>query len=191
MPPLWNQRTPPAKIFGPIEIARVQLRGGFVAAVVEHDGRARTLAAIAIYRRHVRTVHAVVLELLVEGLHAHCADAFGNQIADRIIDHRGGDARIQAEAIRQIRGTVELTAAHVNLAFGRFAERDDARIQPVDQRTDRNKVQCAFLTNIKTVFHSSSPVSLVKQCRCWPKHAPPLPVQFVWKYSPRGLSIRS
>ncbi len=49
------------------------------------------------------------------------------------------------KAIRQIRGDVELAAAHVDLALGRFAERNDSRVQPVDQRAERQKIERAVL----------------------------------------------
>ena len=104
MPPLWNQRTPLAEDCLPIEIARLQQRGRFVAAVVEHHRRAHAVAAVAIDGRHVRAGDAVVLEVLVERLDAHGPHALGDQIADRIIDHGGGDAGLEAEAIGQVRG---------------------------------------------------------------------------------------
>ena len=121
----------------PIEIARLQLRRGLVAAIVEHHRRAHAQAAIAVYRRHVRTVHAVVLEVLVERLHAHGAYALRNQRADRIIHHRARHARVEAETIGQVRGAIEFAAAHVDLAFGRLAERDDPGIQAMHQRAQR------------------------------------------------------
>ena len=54
MPPLWNQRTPSAEDLVPVEVAGLQQRAGFIAAVVENDRSANALAAIAIHGRHVR-----------------------------------------------------------------------------------------------------------------------------------------
>ena len=45
----------PAKNRFPVEIARLELRRGFVAAIVKHDRRAHALAAVAVDGRHVRT----------------------------------------------------------------------------------------------------------------------------------------
>ena len=84
----------------PVEIARLELRAGFVAAVVEHHRRAHALAAVAVDRGHVRAVDAVVLEVLVEGLHAHRAHALGDQVADGIIHHGGGDAGLAGGSSR-------------------------------------------------------------------------------------------
>jgi hypothetical protein len=75
-----------------------------------------------------------VLEALVEGLDAHGLHSLGNQLADRIIDHRGGDTGGQAEAVRQVRGAVEFAAADMDLALGGLAEGDDARVETMDQR---------------------------------------------------------
>ncbi len=81
-----------------------------------------------------------MFEALVERLDSHRFHALGDQIADRIVHHRSHDAGAHAEAVRQIRGHVELTAADMNLAFGSLAKRDDPRVQPVDQSAERNKV---------------------------------------------------
>ena len=153
MPPLWNQRTPLPKISVPIEIAGLELAGGLVAAVVKNHRRAHALAAVGINRGHVRPAHAVVLELFVERFHAHCADALGNQIADGIIHHRAGDAGVEAEAVRQICGDVEFAAADVDVAMRRLAERDDARVEPVDQRAEREKIKRAGGFDVQAVFH--------------------------------------
>ncbi|HEY7392746.1 MAG TPA: hypothetical protein VH640_29775 [Bryobacteraceae bacterium] len=70
-------------------------------------------------------------ESLVEGFHSHGAHASGNQPADRIIYHRRRDTRFQAKAIRQIRGAIELSAAHMNLTFGSPAKWNHTRVQTV------------------------------------------------------------
>ena len=62
------------------------------------------MAAVAIDGGHVGTGDAVVLEVLVERLHAHGAHALGDQVADGIVDHGAGDAGLQAEAVGEIGG---------------------------------------------------------------------------------------
>ena len=144
----------------PVKVSGFELRRGFVRAVVKHDRRADTLPAIAVNRRHVRTVHAVVLECFVKGLDAHRFHALGDQIADGIVDHRGRDACLHAEAVGQVGGAVELAAADVDRAVRRFPKRDDPRVEAVDKRADGDKIQRAFLTDIQTVFHAVLLLSL-------------------------------
>ena len=91
-----------------------------------------------------------MLEVLVEGLHAHRPHALGDQVADGIIHHRRGDAGLQAEAIGQVGGDVEFAAADVDLALGRLAEGDDARVEPVDQGAEGHKVQRPILRDIQS-----------------------------------------
>ena len=52
------------------------------------------------------------------------------------------------KAIRQVRRDVELAAADVDLALGRLAKRDDARIQPVNQRAERKQDRARRLGRI-------------------------------------------
>ena len=61
-----------------------------------------------------------------------------------------------AKAVRQVGGDVELAAADVDLAAVRLAERDDPRVQPVDQGAQGHEVQRAVLKDIQTILHSSS-----------------------------------
>ena len=56
----------------------------------------------------------------------------------------------QAEAVRQVRGAVEFAAADVDLALGGLAEGDDARIEAMDQRAQREQVQRAAGWNVET-----------------------------------------
>ena len=57
------------------------------------------------------------------------------------------------KTIRQVRGDVEFAAADVDLAFGGFAEGNDAGVQPMDQRAQRNEVEASAVRNIQSVFH--------------------------------------
>ena len=75
MPPEWNQRTPPAKIFVQSKSPGLSSAAGLVGAVVEDDRRANAVAAVAVDGGDVRPANAVVLELLVERRDAHLADA--------------------------------------------------------------------------------------------------------------------
>ena len=53
---------------------------------------------------------------------------------------------LQAEAVGQVGGDVELAAADVDVAVRRLAERDDAGIEPMDQRAEGHKIQRAIRT---------------------------------------------
>ena len=64
-----------------------------------------------------------------------------------------GNAGLQAEAVRQVGGDVELAAADMDLALGRLAKGDDSRVQAVDQGTERYEVQSAVRTNFQTHVH--------------------------------------
>jgi len=98
-----------------------------------------------------------VLEPLIERLHAHGFDALGHQIADRVIHHRRRDAGIEAKAVRQVGRHIKFAAAHVNLAMCRLAERNNAGVQTMDQRAQRQKVQRALVTNLQTIAHAILP----------------------------------
>ena len=97
--------------------------------------------------------HAVVLEHLVERRHSHRAHLRRNQLADRVFHHRAGDAGSESEAIGEVGGGVELAAADVNRAGRGFAERDDARIEPVNQRAEREEVERAVFRNAERRSH--------------------------------------
>jgi hypothetical protein len=68
------------------------------------------------------------------------------------------------EAVGQVGGAIELTAADVDLAFGRLAEGNDARVEAMDQRAERDEIQRAFGVaprglcgvDVKSVFHKFS-----------------------------------
>ena len=128
-------------------------RAGFVAAVIKDHGRAHALAAVAIDGGHVGAVDAVMFEVFVERLDAHGAHPLGDQVADGIIHHGADDARLHAEAVRQVGGAIELAAADVDLALGGLAEGDDSRVQTMHKGAQGNKIQPAVRTNIQTVIH--------------------------------------
>ena len=131
-------------------------------AVVEDHRSAQTIAPVAVHRRHIGARDAVVLEVLVERLHAHGADALGNQVADRIVGHGRDDSRLQTKAIGKVGGHIELAATDVNLALRGLAEGDDPRIEPVHQRAQRQKIQLRIFDGYS--IHDSSAVY-----SCFPK----------------------
>ena len=53
----------------------------------------------------------------------------------------------------EVGGDVEFAAADVDVAVGGLAERDDARIEAMDQRAQGQEIQGAVRTNVQTVFH--------------------------------------
>ena len=69
----------------PVKIAWLQERARFVRAIVEDDRRSHAVPLIAIDGGHVWTANAIMLEMFVEGLDSHSADALGDQFADRIV----------------------------------------------------------------------------------------------------------
>ena len=137
----------------PIEIAGFELRGRLVATVVKHYRRADAMPSVAINRRHVWAPNAVVLESLVERFDADGSHTFGDQLTDRIIHERRGDAGAKTETIREVGSHVEFAAADVDLAFGGFAKWDDSRVEPMDQGAERQKVQRPGSRNIQAVLH--------------------------------------
>jgi hypothetical protein len=82
-----------------------------------------------------------VLEVLVEGLDAHGADALMDEIADGVLDHRGDDAGLETKAVGEVGCAVELAAGDVDLAFRCLAERDDTGVEPVNESADADKVE--------------------------------------------------
>ena len=140
--------------FLPVEVAGLELRRRFVAAVVEHDRRADALAAVAIDSSHVRAVDAVVLEVFVEGFNAHGADALGDEVADGVVRHGRSDAGLQAEAVGEVGRDVEFAAADVDVTVSRLAERDDARVKTMNKSAEGQEVQLARGGDVEAVFHN-------------------------------------
>ena len=56
-----------------------------------------------------------MLEMFIKWFYTHCPHPFSDQITDRVIDHRRGDAGLQAEAVCQIGRHIELSAADMDL----------------------------------------------------------------------------
>ena len=104
-------------------------------------------------------------------MHAHGAHAFGDQVADGIIDHRAGDAGVEPEAIGEIGRDVELAAADVDVAMRRFAERDDAGVEAMDEGAEGTEIECALCGDVETVVHLRVRISAAKPKSNW-KTAP-------------------
>lgn len=94
----------------PVAIPAGEARSSFVAAGVEDHGRPNAEALVAVDRRHVGARHAVVDKVLIDGANTDGADAFGYEVADGIVNHRGDDCGVHAEAVREVRSHVELAA---------------------------------------------------------------------------------
>ena len=84
-----------------------------------------------------------MLEPLVKRHDARFAHPCLHQRADGIVDHRRGNAGLQAEAVGQARGDVVLAAGDVNIDLARLAEWDDARIEAMNERSQGKKIQSA------------------------------------------------
>ena len=78
-----------------------------------------------------------MLEPLVKRSHPHRPNALVDQVAYGIIDARGDHPGSQAKTIREVRGDVELAPADVNFAIRRLAKRDEARVETMDQSSER------------------------------------------------------
>ena len=109
------------------------------------------MTTIAVDGREVWSRNAVMVEAFIERLDAHRLNARRDQFTDRVIDHRGSYAGVQAKTIGEVRGDVVLAATHVNLTLMSFAKRNQSRIEPVDQRAQRKKVQRAFCRHAEPV----------------------------------------
>ena len=91
--------------------------------------------------------------MFVKRLDAHRPDPFGNQIANRIIRHRRGDAGFKPEAIGKIGRNIKFAARDVNIAMSGLAKRDDARVKPMNQSAERQKIQRAILADVQNLLH--------------------------------------
>src|SRR6266446_1444370 len=125
------------KDFFPIKVSGFQQRRRLVRAVVENHRSTHAVTAVAIDGGNVWPADPIVFEAFIEWIDPHRPYALGNQFADWVINHRRGYPGLQAEAVRQIRSDVVFAAADMNLTFGRFAKGNDARIEAMDDRTQR------------------------------------------------------
>ncbi len=156
-PPRVEPADPATEDVRPVEVAGLEERPGLVRPVVEDDGRANPLAAVAVDRRDVRPAHAVVLEPLVERRDPDLAHAALHELADGVLDHRGRDPGPEPEAIRKVRGHVVLAAGDVDLDRARLPERDHAGIEPGDQRAQREEVELTrILAHVQTAHECLS-----------------------------------
>ena len=94
-----------------------------------------------------------MFEKFVKGPHAHRPHPLGDEVADGVIHHRGGDAGLEAETVGQVGGDVELAAADMDFALAGLAEGDDARVKAVDQRAQGHQVKRATWRDIQAIFH--------------------------------------
>ena len=60
---------------------------------------------------------------------------------------------LQAEAVGEVGGDVELAAADMNLALGGLAEGDDAWVQTMNQGAQGHQVQSASRRDLKRKTH--------------------------------------
>src|SRR5438552_17561042 len=128
--------------------------------------RAVSMAAVTIHCGDIRTVYSVMLEPFVEGLDTHCLHPLADQIADGIVDHRGGDASRQAEAVGQVGGDVELTAADGNMTLGGLPKWKVTRIQAMNQRAEGQEDQGDNRTDVQTMTNSKiTRISVTKYYR--------------------------
>jgi len=85
---------------------------------------------------------AGAIGMTVSAFDPHAPDsAFGDEVTDRIVDHRRGDAGVEAEAVGEVRRAVKLAAADVDVAVRGFAERDRTRVEAVDESAEGQEVQ--------------------------------------------------
>src|SRR3981081_3446294 len=124
----------------PVEITRLQQRRSFVAAVVEYNRSTHPQTLIAVHRRNIRSARSIVFESLIERTHTHPPHPLRNQITDRIGHHCRRDSSALTKSIGQIRGDIELAAAHMNGKLRSLAERDDTRIERMHHRTERKQI---------------------------------------------------
>src|SRR5258708_5773848 len=142
-----------AKDFLPVEVPRLQLRRRLVATIIKNHWGSDALTAIAVNRGHIGPMNAIVFEAPIKRRHSHRANTFGDQFANRIIDHCADNARAKTKAISQIRRDIKLPSTYMDLAFSRLTERDNSRIKPVDQSAQGHKIKPPVLRNLQAIIH--------------------------------------
>jgi len=88
--------------------------------------RTHAVCSVAVDRSDIRAGDAIMLEHLIEGGHAHGPNPLSDQVANRILDHRGNNAGMQTEAVGEVGGYIEFTAADMDPAIVCLAERNYA-----------------------------------------------------------------
>ena len=141
---------------GPVEVPRFELGCRLVGPVVEHDRGPHAITAVAVDGRHVGTADTVVGKSLVDREDAFGAHPFGDEVADRVIDHGAHDGRLEPEAVGQVGSHVELGPARVDMARGGLAERDHPGVQTVVERSQGHEVQGGLRLDVQPIFHRSN-----------------------------------
>ena len=88
-------------------------------------------------------------ELFIERLHAHCADSFVDQVADWVVNHRRRHACLHLEAVSKVCCAVEFSTAHMNRQLIGFTERNNSRIEPMNEGTQRDEIQGTRLRDVE------------------------------------------
>ena len=97
-----------------------------------------------------------MLEVLVVRLDPHRADLTLNQLTDRVVDHGGGHAGPHPEAVGEVGGDVILAPRNVDLQGLGLAKRDDPRVEPMHQGTQRQEVEVRVtLAHVQTAHGKS------------------------------------
>src|SRR5215831_21353212 len=136
---------PLAKDRRPVKVTRLELRCGFVRAIVKDNWWPDSITAVAVDGREVGPGDSVVLKPLVKRADPHGLDPRGDQLADGIIHHRRHHAGVEPKAVRQIGSHIVFSATDVNLALLGLAKGDNSGIQAVYDGAQRDKVQRSLL----------------------------------------------
>jgi hypothetical protein len=92
--------------------------------------------------------------VLVKSFHPHLFDAGLDQLADAVVDHRGGDGGIQAKAVREVCRDVVLTTRDMHIETASLSKGDDPRVESMDQSPEREKIQCTVVLTNREFRHS-------------------------------------
>src|SRR5262249_10813872 len=109
----------------------------------------------------IGSADTVVLEPFVKGPHTHFANACLHQLADAVVDHGGGDAGLQAEAIGEVGGDVVFPAGDVDNEGPRPAKRDLAGVEAMNQSTQREEIQIARILTDRQTAHEGISKKLI------------------------------
>ena len=104
-----------SKDFIPIKISRFQHCSSFIGTIVEYHRRSDAIAQITVNRGNIWSTSTIVFEPLIKWLHAHFLNPGLHQFANAIINHRRGNPRFQAKAVRQVSRHIVLTTGDMNI----------------------------------------------------------------------------